>query len=211
MHYTIRLGTVGPVTWGSRPVAIIGGGPSLKGFDFTRLKGQFTVLAVNASILDLPWADHGFSLDLRAMRAWWISLCNIKTFMTFAVPDNKLTKFPRNPAPHMRFVRRMPGTNFNCDRDAISSGGSSGFGALHLAFQRGAKDIRLFGFDYLPTGHHNDKHYNFPTFPVPWLEFARSFDAAGPVLRDHGVKVLNASPYSAITAFEKCTVEEGLQ
>jgi hypothetical protein len=106
----------------------------------------------------------------------------------------------------------MPGTNFNKDRNSISSGGSSGFGALHLAFQRGARDIRLFGFDYMPTGHHNEHHYTFPVLAGnPWPGFARSFDTAGPVLRAAGVKVLNASPYSDITAFEKCKLEEALQ
>ena len=56
MRQAINFGTIGPRNWNTKPVAIIGGGPSLKDFDFTRLKDRFTVLAVNASMFDVPFA-----------------------------------------------------------------------------------------------------------------------------------------------------------
>lgn len=213
----VRLGAAGAHDWSKRPVAIVGGGPSLSGFDFTRLEGRFTILAVNASIFDIPFADAGFTIDRRAARNWWPRLQAITTSLFFAVPDNWLVNFSGPPTPYMTFLRRVQGTSFTTDRRLISAGGTSGFGALHLAFLNGAKRITLFGFDYqsspLGVWHHNEQHYNFVHHQLrrDWEQWARNFNAAAPVLRDAGVEVVNASPRSAITAFPRVSIGEALE
>lgn len=213
----VPLGHAGAHDWGGRPVAIIGGGPSLDGFDFRRLEGRFTILAVNGSIFDVPFADAGFTIDRRAARNWWPRLQAIATPLYFAVPDNWLVNFAGPPTPNMSFIRRVQGTRFTRDPAMISAGGTSGFGALHFAFLKGARRITLFGFDYgsSPAGvwHHNEQHYDFRHVQVrrDWQQWARNFDDVAPVLRVAGVEVVNASPGSAITAFPKVSLKEALE
>ena len=213
----VPLGSAGAQDWGQRPVAIVGGGPSLRGFDLGRLQGRFTVLAVNASIFDCPFADAGFSIDRRAARNWWPRLVSeVSMPLTFAVPDPWLVNFSGPPRPGMKFVRRMSGTAITSLPTLISAGGTSGFGALHFAFLRGARRIVLFGYDYAPSDaglwHHNQHHYDFPhhQLAADWAQWARNFEAAAPVLREAGVEVINASPRSAITAFPRVSLEEAL-
>jgi hypothetical protein len=213
---SIRLGSAGERDWGRRPVAIVGGGPSLNGFDFERLRDRFTVLAVNASMFDLPWADAGFSIDRRAARIWWPRLRALAMPVYLAMPDPYLVNFDGPPAPSMRFVRRVPGTALTSWGWQISAGGTSGFGALHLAFLKGAKRITLFGFDYGTAGpawHHNEQHYAFPhrQCRADWTQWAKNFERAAYVLTAHGVSVINASPGSAIEAFPRVSLEEALK
>lgn len=97
----------------------------------------------------------------------------------------------------------------------IGSGGNSGFQALNLAAQFGARRILLIGFDmHAANGVHwygrnvgknmsnpGDHHY------VRWREALRK--QAG-VLLSMGVDVVNASPDSAVTAFPKLTIDQAL-
>lgn len=213
----VHLGQAGGQRFSERPVAIVGGGPSLKGFDFERLRNRFTVLAVNASILDIPFADAGFTIDRRAARNWWPRLRTIRSPLYFAVPDNWLVNFDGPPTGNMTFLRRVQGTALTRDTRLISAGGTSGFGALHLAFLNGARRVTLFGFDYRPSKagewHHNERHYNFVNHQIvsTWEQWARNFDDAAPVLKAAGVEVINASPGSAITAFPRVSIQEALE
>jgi hypothetical protein len=213
----IRLGMAGAREWGRRPVAIIGGGPSLARFDFSRLQGRFTVLAVNASIFDLPWADAGFSIDRRAARIWWPRLITeVHMPLVFAVPDPWLVNFAGAPTPNMTFIRRVQSLAFSEHPAQIAAGGTSGFGALNYAVLKGAQKIVLLGFDYGPRAgvwHHNQQHYAFPHRQNggDWAQWARNFDGVAPGLKARGIEVLNASPASAITAFPRVSIEEALQ
>lgn len=216
MLVRVRLDSVGPADWNDRPVALVGGGPSLTGFNLDRLRDRYRVVAINGSIFDIPWADAGFSLDRLAMRMWWERLRASSVPLWFAVPDCFLRNFNGLPAPSMRFVRRMPGSSFSDSPWWISCGGTSGYGALQLAALKGARSITLFGFDYgaSPSGawHHNERHYHFAPVQIPdkWTRFASAFNAAAPVLAGAGVKVLNASLNSTISVFPKCTPQQAI-
>lgn len=216
MRQYVRLGSVGAKNWGNRPVAIVGGGPSLRGFDFNRLRDRFTVLAVNASMFDIPFAAAGFSIDNRAIREWWLRLRLLEFDQYYAVPDNKLKISHPAPTTKMHFVRRYQGTEFTISSDRITAGGTSGFGALHLAFLKGAQRIVLFGYDYgaaASVWHHNESHYTFRQNQndLLWDEWAQNFNRASAILKKHKVEVINASPESRITAFPKCSIEEAMQ
>lgn len=213
----VRFSTVGATNWGDRPVAIVGGGPSLQGFDFHRLQDRFRVLTVNASAFDVPFATAGFSIDRKAARYWWQRLKAEVSFPFYlAMPEPILVEFDGPPPPSMVFLRRVQGTSFTAHPGWISTGGTSGFGALHLAFLKGARQITLFGFDYRPSArgqwHHNEAHYNFRQTQAlnDWAQWARNFDHVAPVLKEAGVEVINASPDSAITAFPRVSINEAL-
>lgn len=212
----IRFGRVSEPFWDEKPVAILGGGPSLRGFDFERLKGRFHVLAVNGTIFDVPWAAAGFSLDRLAMREWWPRFCaEVQMPLHFAVPNPWLLNIEGTPAPNMLFYRRVARASFIKNRGEIASGGTSGFGAVNLAWLKGARKIVLFGFDYGATEggwHHNPQHYAFEYRQVDanWQKWARNFHNVARRLTAEKVEVINASPLSRITAFPKMTIDEVL-
>lgn len=216
MLQIVRASSVGQPHWSRKPVAIVGGGPSLRGFDFNRLRDKFTVLAVNASMFDIDFADAGFSLDRRAIREWWPRLRGLRFPQFYAIPDQRIHGVTSPPTQWMYFLRRRQGTEFTPDANMISAGGTSGFGALHLAYLKGARKIVLFGFDYgagrNQVWHHNEDHYNFRQEQDNelWAQWARNFDHPAALLRQRGIEVINASEVSAITAFPKCSIDEAL-
>lgn len=98
----------------------------------------------------------------------------------------------------------------------IGSGGNSGFQALNLAVQFGARRVLLVGYDMTDRsgvhwygrnswrGANNPHQQNFDR----WL---KAFDAAAPVLASLGVEVINASPVSAMKSFPRRSIEDTLK
>lgn len=96
----------------------------------------------------------------------------------------------------------------------IGSGGNSGFQALNLAVQFGARTIVLVGYDYrIDQGlHWHGRHkagLNNPT-QHNIARWRRRLDDQAGRLAALGVEVLNASPVSALTAFPKVSLAEVL-
>lgn len=210
---TVVFSAIGPTDWTSRPVAIVGCGPSLAGFDLERLRERFTVLAVKGAIFDMPWADAGFGLDCVRLNTWWSDVTRIAMPTIWAVPDSMAGRCPIQPSPQMKFVRRSPSSVLSIDPRFVTSNGSSGFGALNVATLRGARDVVLLGYDYQGDGHYNPQHYQAcgAGKPNAWPSWAAAFDGTSRVLRRMGVRVRNACPDSAITAFPRVTIESILK
>ena len=97
----------------------------------------------------------------------------------------------------------------------VGSGGNSGFQALNLAVQFGAKRILLIGFDmslsggvhwYGPNkwqGANNPNDSNFKR----WID---AFHGSASLLESMGIKVINCSPFSALQCFPKMSIEDAL-
>jgi len=214
-------GEVAAPWWDDGPVAIVAGGPSLRGFDWDQLgdlqaKGCH-ILTVKGSIFDIPWADAGFGLDMPRFEEWRLRLAELPTRVYWAVPVEHAVVTSR-PSDNMVFLKRIAGEAISTDPTMIFSGGTSGFGALQLAILKHAKRIVLFGFDYNPnvTGihahnkrnmsfRHNDSHYSKRRAQnvVNWRNWAGSFNAFRPFCERRGIEVINASEHSAITAFPR--------
>lgn len=96
----------------------------------------------------------------------------------------------------------------------IGWGGNSGFQALNLAVQFGAKRVVLVGYDmHLEAGiHWHGKHGGRLSNPTKGN--ARSWrarlDAVAETLARAGVEVLNASPISALQNYRKVDFEEAI-
>lgn len=213
--------TIDEPWWGSRPVAVIGGGPSLKAAlsdveaGLSRIRGKAHVLAVKGAVFDIPWADAGFGIDTSDMETWWGRLSGVTYPVWWALPERYKT--PHSEAPHcLRLIRRVHGTKIPTDPGCICSGGTSGFAAIPFAVMKGARRIVLFGLDYAPGAdgewYWSDGHY---TRGMPgannWKRWAGVFRDLVPQLRERGVRVVNASPASEIDAFPRVTVEDGLR
>src|SRR5580765_4838948 len=122
-------GKIGKPFWDNKPVAVIGGGPSLKGFDFEALCGCH-VLAVKGSMFDIPWADAGFGLDMPRYMEWRERLAALPCRVYWAVPEDQLTKTGPPPSKNITFLKRLDGENISYDPGEIYGGGTSGFGSI---------------------------------------------------------------------------------
>lgn len=96
----------------------------------------------------------------------------------------------------------------------LAAGGNSGFQAVNLAAQAGAARIVLVGFDYSSAGgvHWHGKHPSGMNNPseANLATWRGNLDRSAGLLSALGVEVLNASPYSSLTAFEKRPLEDCL-
>jgi len=110
--------------------------------------------------------------------------------------------------PHDRMLFSNPGV--------VGSGGNSGFQALNLVVQFGAKRIVLIGFDmHAGNGVHwygpnNGRHMRNPT-DFSFVHWRDAFARNAPKLKRMGVEVVNASADSALVCFEHLPLEEVLK
>ena len=209
------MGSVQPPRWHDRPVIIVGTGPSLKGFDFERLRGLGWILACKESMFSLPFADAIFGLDIPWMRQRHDYLAErVKSCEVYlAVPHQRLLHF-RN-IPGVQYLRRLRTSNtFIMDPTAVEAGGNSGFGAINLAVIKGARKIFLFGFDY-SAGHFNQERYDerdawgngYMNYFPRW---ATHFDETVDQLNRLRVEIVNASPDSNVKAYERTTHDDAI-
>lgn len=174
---------------------IAGGGPSLRGFSFTALQSQF-VLAVNDAFFSLPWAAGVVSID----RHWINERARVlqhRAGMRFLGTREGL----EHPAASW-MMRSEPGLSERWG--VMHAVGTSGYAALNIAFLLGAKFIGLLGFDYTQPGKHWFANYDWPSGAhAQFDQWATGFDTTLWQLEMQGVRVVNFSPDSAVTAFER--------
>lgn len=213
------LSAVGAPWWDDRPLAIVGCGPSLKGFDFNRLNDpRWRVVAVNQAIWDLPFADALFSLDRPHINENALAWSPLPQEKLFAVEPEY---GPCAVIPGATYLLRSRFDGYSNDPSVIQSGANSGFGATQLAFhKRGPRRHPwhwvLFGFDY--TAKFGD-HYNPERYPNHseghnaryWINYGDNFLGCRKQLADRNILVMNASPITTVRAFDKCSVDEGVE
>lgn len=200
----IHYGTVSSPWWDDSPLFIIGGGPSLRGFDFRSLTGRGRILAVNESFVHLSTVlpiDAVFSLDQNWARHRHSEMSMFRGEKFLAVQEF-YWPYVDQDATMLHRLRR-PGLSE--DPSAIHACGTSGYGALNVAYLKRARTIYLLGFDMAGGHWHAEPGWGGGVQLEP---LASAFDAAAQQLADAGIEVLNCSPRSTITAFEKIALEE---
>lgn len=209
-----RLSCIGPPWWDDKPLAIVGAGPSLRGFDFARLDiPGVRVLAVKEKIFDLPFAQAVFGLDRP-----WISrqadrLRELKCEVYLAPTGDLRNCADVENATYLQLKRYG---RFSDALGILESGGNSGFAAVNLAYLKRAKRIVLFGFDYTERGGHHDKPEQYSWYRAGqnaryWQSWGENFTECLPQLKKAGVEIVNASPISTVSAFPKVSIDAGLQ
>ena len=206
-------GEVDGLPWDDRPVFIVGGGPSLIGFDFERLRGKGHIVGVNESMFRAP-CDAGVSTDVNFIRNNTsrfdiITDLGIRLYLVLGPHWPELVP----SVPGAVYLRDDRNEGLSLYTDTVRSGGTSGYSALNVAVLKRARRIVLLGFDYGCIGgkHHFHNAYTwFRDGEQYWPAWAKRFDAAAPVCRALDVEVINASPQSAITAFPKVSIDEAL-
>jgi hypothetical protein len=189
--------------WDDRPVAVIGGGPSLQDFDFEQIRGAH-VLAVKHAIFDIPWADAGFGAGMARLAEWRDKLAALRTRVYWAVsPEDQPVRPPKN----VTLLQQLDGQNLSSNPGEVYAGGACSFAALQICLHKRAREIVLFGYDYGGGYGWTDKRR--ARNAEHWAALAEHFAAYVPYLNARGIHVTNACPTSAIRCFQKVALRDG--
>ncbi len=183
----------------------IASGPSLNAADIeTARKIPATFYAVNDSHRLAPWAHVLYAADL----AFWRHHHGVPEFK-----GERVTVDSRAAARYgLTFVPGSDALVWGDYPEPIAYGGNSGFQAINLAVQRGARRIILLGYDMGPAA--DGKRHWFGDHPPEinrgsayelWI---KHFEQAAPLIAARGVEIINCSRETMLTCFRRATIEE---
>jgi hypothetical protein len=184
---------------------VAGSGPSL-----TEVV-QSNVIAVNDAYRLCPNASVLYAADV----SWWQAREGCPDFkgekwtctsssQEYGIRQGLAKRFG------IKIVTGRKGHGFSLDRNTVHYGGNSGFQAVNLALHRGANPIVLVGFDM--RGEHFFGKHEHPlrqTRRHAFEGWCKNFQRAAEKLPKH-IRIINATPNSALTCFPSMTFEEAL-
>lgn len=204
-------------SWDGKPCFIVGGGPSLRDFDWTKLKGHRTI-GVNRAFERFD-PSIIFSMDLRFLN--WIMKDKYELIEDGAETKAKFLASQAYKVWLCTYTLELPRSfflvpvvknyfyglhNFTFSmQEGIGHGDNSGYAALNLAVCLGANPIYLLGFD---CKHENGKsHWHGGHVLKQEAERAgkwvKRFNVAAEKLAPTNFRVVNLNPDSALECFEK--------
>lgn len=172
---------IGQIFDPAKPVFVVGGGASLRDFDWTLLEGR-QVLAVNTAFRKLPNATAMFFAD-RNFYGQWKDLHPRQDFWRFG---GEIFTSLEDFSDHPRIKTLVLGVT-----------GNSGVQAIDAAQTLGAEKIVLLGFDGKP-GHWHDGTSEAHRFAPPEAAVYERYNAE---FKQLSGDIVNATPGSAIDAF----------
>lgn len=207
--------------WRGHRCFIVGGGASLKSFDFSRLRGE-KIIAVNRAYENIPFADIMCSMDSRYLD--WIRKNqmalkrdgreSLKKFINFQ--GIKIWIYTHAfTIGNVYIVKGLGarGVSFSL-RKGLFHGNNSGYGAINLAICLGANPIYLLGFDmkHAPGGRtHFHDGYLMKQSPYLLHRFIPHFHYLAKVLKKTNIKIINLNPHSALQCFPKRSIDDVLK
>lgn len=185
--------------WKGRTVFIIGGGPSLRTFDFARLFGHPTIGCNAAFKLGADICNICFFSDAPWFQRYYDELARFKGRVVTHCEELRADE------PWLlKMERRVEGLH----HDGLGFGCNSGCSAINLALLLGAKKVVLLGFDCKPGEDHSSKPNWHPYHTeVPNPEVFTNFNSGHEAIaRDLPVKfphatIVNATPGSALRCY----------
>ena len=198
--------------WSGLAVAVVASGPSVKKDEVASLKGRLPVLAIKENYDLAPWCEVVYGCDA----AWWKNRRGLPDYRGLKVAGAQELKYHFKDIKILElekyddFIRlETPGT--------VGAGGNSGFQAVNLVAQFGAKKILMIGFDMdhrtrYPhwygrnngPGRTNPDHFNYD-------RWRKAFTQSSAILHDAGIEVINASLKSTLKCFKMMSVGETLE
>lgn len=185
-----------------RPVFLVGGGASLRGFNFRTLSRRQTI-AINLAHHPVPWAsvlffaDDNFFEEHREPHGWhfW-KVKDVERIVTTAPACAGMAPGERSRVEYVDplSLRIRDGRRWQNVHQM-----NSGAQAIALARKLGARTIVLLGFDNAPGHWAEGEPYMHPRQPGPeaFERYAEDFEK----LARFDLGVVNATPGSALTCF----------
>jgi hypothetical protein len=195
--------------WKGGPCFIVGGGPSLKGFDFKRLPEART-LVINRTFEFMPQAAILFSMD----SLYYREACRKPKTDPRRFPGVKVWLDTHGfPYQGVLLVKSRGECGLSESLGlGLYHGANSGYGAVGLAACLGADPIYLLGFDMDPTKSltHFHSGYIMRTGREKVARYIKNFEALAPLLEARGFHVMNLSLTSGLRCFPKASIDEVL-
>jgi len=203
----------------SVPGFIIGGGPSLRGFDFGRLRGLLC-MAINVAFKDVPWADIAYIGDARLLDQLaddpdWSAFNGLRYTRSHPLGRSLQPKFINVLVRSDRWEKPGFIIGGGANPVRIASLGNSGLSGVNLAEQLGWSPIFLLGFDcggFTGSGKMANYHDRYPEHwrkPGPFLT-KKFTDGFRDVLPDITAEVYNCNLQSELECFPKLTFDEAV-
>lgn len=193
-------------------IVIVGGGRSLIGFQFKRLIDTgYYIITVNDSGKIIPFANAWFTLDPWGLCGPQLPCDNFTGTLYAAVPSNfgtpgAISSHQKLPTAKITYLHRVSGkTGLSENTDTIHTG-NSGYGALGLAYHMRPRRILLLGIDGDIGYYYTKRKNNRELLHLPAL-----FEQAVPQLQERNIDVINGSPNSTVTCFQRCTPSRALK
>lgn len=191
--------------WDGETVAILGAGPSIDKGQAQKVR-HLKRIVINCSWLLAPDADALYGCDGK----WW--RCQDEGYGRHALCAFAGLKITQDGGAASQLgLRRvnLDGHTISTRAGTIGAGGNSGFQALNLAIQFGARRIILLGYDMRGSGHWHGPHKT-GTDPNnrSAANWRRIFAESAPKIARLGVEVINATPRSALTCFARATLSD---
>ena len=198
--------------WAGEKCFIVGGGPSLKDFDWSILAGQKHIIAVNAAVFDLPHAEVFITEDARFIKRFAPQLNLFAGVKVFSCPDDTYCAEVRALVPFM-IILPTRDKRYGWSKhiaDGLSTSSNSGIPALNLADILAADPIYLLGFDCRTKGLSISNYHAH--YPAAWtmgaqqlVSFASDFEHwAAPNLRHRNiVNVISDDFPSALVCWDR--------
>lgn len=208
--------------WKNKTCYLIGGGPSLKTFDFNCIKNELTI-GVNKAFVKFPTTIN-YAMDKRfydmvtfaqkpewkQLHEQWLAYKGIKLFVKQGVNH----RYDESVYVVNWLQKKIVSLELT---KGIHGGNNSGYGALALAIALGAKRIGLLGYDLkikkkikkeAKPGKNIDTHwhegYSFQSkkaYQSKLNKFAMCFDEFASTIAKLGIEVVNLNSDSALTCF----------
>ena len=210
------LPRIEPRDFGPRGVVVAGSGPSLTPEVAAACAG-LPVIAVNDAYRLLPGAMALYACDAD----WWRVHDGCPDFAGEKWSSHTVDRNGRDNDKiqnrvaeryGLRLVEGRDGEGFSFEPNVIHYGSNSGFQAVNLALQFGARRVVLVGFDMrLVDGA---RHF-FGDHPAPlrnggsYTNFIRAFRGAAATLPAN-VEIVNATPGSALKCFPMMALKDAI-
>lgn len=197
--------------WTGGAAVIVASGPSAADVPLEEGKGKAQFLAVKDGWKLCPWASHLYGCDAH----WWAAHRGVPDFQGQRICYDERTVEKYRGMNFLKIEIRKAYQTMLFDKIGhVGWGGNSGFHAINLAAQFGAKKIVLVGFDMrVDQGRHffGDHPYTKDRPSQGSVDKWRPIlEAQAPALADRGIEVINCSPVSTLKAWPKMSFAEAL-
>jgi len=201
--------------WSGEAAYLIGGGPSLRGFNWKFLESRAArTLVVNRALVDAPWADLFFTEDLRFVEKYagggaWNEFRGRKVF--HLLDENFRARVLELDSSMEIIPKRTDGKRWGRSLgDGLSYASTSAVGALNLLDVLGCDPIYLLGIDCRALGNTTGNYHD--DYPDLWKvgrvqadTWRNEFDGWASIHLKHKrvVNIINPAFESTLTKFEK--------
>jgi hypothetical protein len=190
-----------PPLWEGEQCFIVGGGPSLTGFDFERLRGR-RIIVINSSYEVVPFADVLLFGDDR----WWHwRRDHARQFEGLIVTCGGILDF------RLKRMRAAKPEGPTEDRQALAFRNTSLTAAMNLALHFGVSRMVLLGIDMKAAADgrtHHHKPHPHPSREGCWDRQMKDIVTFVEPLARRGVEVINANPDSRLALWPKHDIGE---